>query len=92
MRKYEGMIIIDPKLEEEKIKEKIEDVKKIIEKKGKIEKIDEWGKRQLAYPIKKREEGYYLVIEFEADGSVIQDLRKYMDIGTDYLRYMFIRK
>ncbi|MCD6277802.1 30S ribosomal protein S6 [candidate division WOR-3 bacterium] len=92
MRKYEGMIIIDPKLEEEKIKEKIEDVKKIIEKKGKIEKIDEWGKRQLAYPIKKREEGYYLVIEFEADGSVIQDLRKYMDIGTDYLRYMFIRR
>ena len=92
MRKYEGMIIIDPKLEEEKIKEKIEDVKKIIEKKGKNEKIDEWGKRQLAYPIKKREEGYYLVIEFEADGSVIQDLRKYMDIGTDYLRYMFIRR
>ena len=92
MRKYEGMIIIDPKLEDEKIKEKIEDVKKIIEKKGKIEKIDEWGKRQLAYPIKKREEGYYLVIEFEADGSVIQDLRKYMDIGTDYLRYMFIRR
>ncbi|RKZ16681.1 30S ribosomal protein S6 [bacterium] len=92
MRKYEGMIIIDPKLEEEKIKEKIEDVKKIIEKKGKIEKIDEWGKRQLAYPIKKREEGYYLVIEFEADGSVIQDLRKHMDIGTDYLRYMFIRR
>ncbi len=92
MRKYEGMIIIDPKLEDEKIKEKIEDVKKIIEKKGKIEKIDEWGKRQLAYPIKKREEGYYLVIEFEADGSVIQDLRKHMDIGTDYLRYMFIRR
>ncbi|HDI82367.1 MAG TPA: 30S ribosomal protein S6 [candidate division WOR-3 bacterium] len=92
MRKYEGMIIIDPKLEEEKIKEKIEDVKKIIEKKGKIEKIDEWGKRQLAYPINKREEGYYLVIEFEADGSVIQDLRKHMDIGTDYLRYMFIRR
>ena len=92
MRKYEGMIIIDPKLEDEKIKEKIEDVKKIIEKKGKIEKIDEWGKRQLAYPIKKREEGYYLVIEFEADGGVIQDLRKHMDIGTDYLRYMFIRR
>jgi len=92
MRKYEGMIIIDPKLEEEKIKEKIEDVKKIIEKKGKIAKIDEWGKRQLAYPINKREEGYYLVIEFEADGSVIQDLRKHMDIGTDYLRYMFIRR
>jgi len=92
MRKYEGMIIIDPKLEEEKIKEKIEDVKKIIEEKGKIERMDEWGKRQLAYPINKREEGYYLVIEFEADGSVIQDLRKYMDIGTDYLRYMFIRR
>jgi len=92
MRKYEGMIIIDPKLEEEKIKEKIEDLKKIIEEKGKIERMDEWGKRQLAYPINKREEGYYLVIEFEADGSVIQDLRKYMDIGTDYLRYMFIRR
>ena len=92
MRRYEGMIIIDPILDEETIKGKIEDVKKIIEKHGRIEKVDEWGNRRLAYPIKKREEGYYLVIEFEADSNAIHELRRYLDIGTDYLRYMFIRR
>lgn len=95
MNKYEGLIIIDPRLEEEKIKKRIEEVRKMIEEKGKIENFvdsEPWGKRKLAYPINKSEEGYYILIEFIGDGTLVEELKKHLIIGTDYMRFMFIRR
>ncbi len=95
MNKYEGLIIIDPRLEEEKIKKRIDELKKMIEERGKIENITDsepWGKRKLAYPINKSEEGYYVLIEFTGDGQLVEELKKHLIIGTDYMRFMFLRR
>jgi small subunit ribosomal protein S6 len=89
MRKYELAFIADPELDSEGLTALEEKVQKWIEAAdGKVVKFDRWGKRRLAYPIKKRNDGYYVFIEVEmppnAGVIVEQDLRLHEKI----LRYM----
>jgi small subunit ribosomal protein S6 len=89
MRKYELAFIADPELDAEGLTALEEKVQEWIEAAGgKAIKFDRWGKRRLAYPIKKRNDGYYVFIEVEMppNGGVIveQDLR----LNEKILRYM----
>ena len=62
MNKYEAMYVITPELEDEAIKGIIEKYTGIITANGgEIEKVDEWGRRRLAYPINNKTEGYYVL-------------------------------
>ena len=70
-RKYDIGFIINPEATEEEVKKIVDSVVKIIEKAdGKVEKIDEWGRRKLEYPIEKHNEGIYIFLNVEASGSV----------------------
>jgi len=94
MRKYEMMVIIDPELKEEEIKNNIEKLKEIINKneKGEIESIDEWGKRELAYEIKHRREGYYVIYYFESEPEILEDLKKELRLNKSFLRGLIVRR
>jgi len=94
MRKYEMMVIIDPELKEEEIKNNIEKLKEIINKneKGKIESIDEWGKRELAYEIKHKREGYYVIYYFESEQEILEDLKKELRLNKSFLRGLIVRR
>ncbi|HHW71393.1 MAG TPA: 30S ribosomal protein S6 [Clostridiales bacterium] len=93
MRKYETMYIIDPTLEEEAIHEVVERFSNLIKDQGgEVEKIDEWGKRRLAYPIKDHREGYYVVMNFSAEADVPQELERVYKITDSVLRYLIIRE
>ena len=65
MRNYEVMFVIDPALEDAKKDATVESVQSIIAADGEVGKVDVWGMRKLAYPIDKKEEGYYAVVEFQ---------------------------
>ena len=71
MRKYEVMVVIDPVLEDAKKDETVEAVQAIIAADGEVEKVDVWGMRKLAYPINKKDEGYYAVIEFQGNPTPV---------------------
>ena len=62
MRNYEVMFVIDPALEDAKKDATVESVQSIIAADGEVGKVDVWGMRKLAYPIDKKEEGYYAVV------------------------------
>ena len=67
MNKYEVMFIAKP-LEEAEVDPIVELVSNLLTKNGcTIEKVDRWGKRHLAYPVKKQADGYYVLINFEAN-------------------------
>ena len=66
MINYEVMFIIDPTLEDEKKDAAVERVKNVIAAEGEVGNVDVWGLRKLAYPIQKKNEGYYVVIDFKA--------------------------
>ncbi|MCA9382444.1 30S ribosomal protein S6 [Candidatus Dojkabacteria bacterium] len=91
MKKYELMIILKPLLPQD-IRQKTEDkIKEILkEADGQILSSDVWGKKHLAYPINKHEDGYYIVYKVELDESQMEMVEKEMHIITEILRYMFV--
>ncbi|MBN2781309.1 MAG: 30S ribosomal protein S6 [Candidatus Marinimicrobia bacterium] len=92
MRYYEMLFIVHPNYEQDRLDAVIETVaKEITEKGGKILKIDNWGKRKLAYLINKQRYGSYVLMYFEADPAMIQGLNEWMEIQSQILHEMVIR-
>ena len=92
MTKYEIMFIVKTTMEEEKIKNTIEAMKKIItDGKGKIVDVKEMGERKLAYPIKKELNGYYYVLKVEANKDVISEFDRRSLIDESILRHLIIK-
>jgi len=93
VRQYETMFIIDPNLETDAAKELVEKFKGLIQDQGgQIDGVDDWGKRRLAYPIKKQREGYYFLINFTAKPETAQDLDRVFKITNGVLRHLIIKK
>ena len=92
MTNYEVMFIIDPTLEDEKKGATVETVQGIIAADGEVGKVDVWGMRKLAYPIQKKNEGYYVVIEFKANPTLPKELDRRMRISDNIMRHLIINK
>ena len=92
MRDYEVMFIIDPALEDAKKDATVETVQTIIAADGEVTKVDVWGMRKLAYPIEKKEEGYYVVLEFQAAPELPKELNRRLRISDDVMRHLVINK
>lgn len=88
MTNYEVLFIIDPALEDEKKEATIEAVKEIIASEGEVGNVDVWGMRKLAYPIKKKSEGYYVVIEFKAEPTLPKELDRRLKISDNVMRHL----
>ncbi|MDO5018438.1 MAG: 30S ribosomal protein S6 [Lagierella massiliensis] len=92
MKNYEGVIIFKPDLEDEARNKSLEVIKSTIESNGKVLEVDEWGKRKLAYEINYIKEGYYVIIDFEANPELIYELQRKSRIADSIIRYMFVVK
>lgn len=92
MAKYEVMFIIDPILEDEKKNAVVERVQEIINADGEVSSVDTWGMRKLAYPINKKNEGYYVVVEFKASPELPKELDRRLRISDDVMRHIIINK
>lgn len=92
MAKYETMMVISTKLGEEEQEAVVSKFKKLIEKNGTIEAVDEWGKRRLAYPINKEEEGVYTLIYFTAEPDFPTELERRYRITDGVLRSLIIAR
>ena len=92
MTNYEVLFIIDPALEDEKKEATIEAVKEIIASEGEVGNVDVWGMRKLAYPINKKSEGYYVVIEFKAEPTLPKELDRRLKISDNVMRHLIDNK
>ena len=92
MNKYESVIIINPSVDEEGMKTLIQKFTDIINNEGKVESVDELGKKRLAYEIQKMREGYYYFIQFEADAACPAEVERHVRIMDNVLRYLVVRK
>ncbi|HHY93082.1 MAG TPA: 30S ribosomal protein S6 [Firmicutes bacterium] len=92
MASYEVMYILTPNLEEEAYaaySQKFSDL--ITEGGGQVHKVDTWGKRRLAYELKKLREGFYTVIYFDAPAACVKELDRVMKITEPVLRHLIVR-
>ncbi len=92
MRKYETIFILHPSFDEEAVKANIEKFQGVIENGGgKVENVDFWGKRKLAYEINKVSEGYYTLINFEAGSELPKELDRVFRITDGVIRHIIVK-
>ena len=91
MNKYESVVIINPSIDEEGVKSLVEKFTKLINNDGKLEKVEDLGKRKLAYEVKKQNEAYYEVFYFEAKPELIAELERNYRITDDVIKFMTIK-
>jgi len=91
-RTYEVMYIIDPETDAEKIAKLNEAVGSLIEKEGgTVVRMDDVGRKILAYPINKKNEGHYVLFEIEGSGQEILELERRMRVNDMIIRFMTVR-
>ncbi len=89
---YETIFIADLALGEEGVAALVEKFKTLIEANGTIVKVDEWGKRRLAYAINDKNEGYYVLVEFESAPEFPAELDRIYRITDGIMRSIIIAK
>ena len=92
MNKYETIFIVDSELTEEARAPVVERFKNLIESNGRLEEIDEWGVRRLAYPINDKPEGYYVLVTYSAPPEFPAELERVFKITDNILKFLIIRK
>ena len=92
MNKYELIYVIDTAMEESARNELIARFNGMIEEDGgKVEKVEEWGKRRLAYTINYKTEGYYVLVNFTANAELPREIERVMQINESILRYLTVK-
>ena len=92
MRNYEIMFILSTQLTDEEKQAKVKFVEETLAKSEAAEiKTEVWGERKLAYPIKKKENGYYVLTLFQMDGTGLTEVEAKLNITESILKYMIVK-
>ncbi len=89
---YESIFIVDASLPEEQQRAIIEKFTSLISENGTLEKVDEWGKRRLAYPINDLNEGFYVLANFKSGPEFLAELDRVYKITDGLIRSIIVRK
>ncbi len=92
MNKYESVIIVNPNLDEEATKALVDKFTGLINENGKVEKVEQMGKKKLAYKINKQSEGNYILFHFEAKPDSIKELERVYRITDDVMKFIVVKK
>jgi small subunit ribosomal protein S6 len=91
-RAYEVMVILDPSLEERTIEPSLDKYLNVIRKDGgTVDKVDVWGRRRLAYEVKKNAEGIYAVISLKAEPATVKEFDRQLSLNESILRTKVMR-
>ncbi|MBF5000100.1 30S ribosomal protein S6 [Nocardia sp. 852002-20019_SCH5090214] len=93
MRHYEVMVILDPNLDERTVGPNLDKMLSVVSQQGgKIDKVDLWGRRRLAYEIEKRAEGIYAVVDLTAEPATVSELDRQLGLNESVLRTKVLRQ
>ena len=93
VRNYEGVFIFDPALKDEKVEKSLQEISNsITSRKGEVLKQECLGKRELAYPILKKRQGNYYILDFKAPSEIISAIKDEYRLISQLLRFMVIKK
>ena len=93
MRPYESMIVFDTTVDAQTIQVALDRALETIRTHDRNPgAIDRWGKRPLAYEIKKRKEGYYVLVEFSGESNTVTELDRILTLSDEVLRFKILRR
>lgn len=90
MKKYETVVVFDGSLPEETIAKEQQKVEEFLKEKGSLEKIDVWGKKDLAYEIGKSKTGFYSLFTFELDGNATELIDNLFRFNDNVIRHITV--
>jgi small subunit ribosomal protein S6 len=92
MRSYELMVILDPDLDERTIAPSLEQFLGVVRNGGgTVDKVEMWGKRRLAYEIRKKTDGFYAVVNLNAEPAIVKELDRQLNLNESVLRTKVLR-
>ena len=92
MRQYELMVILDPELDDRTVQPSLERFLKVVTTDGgSVDNVDIWGRRRLAYDIKKKSEGIYTVVNFTAEPATAKELDRQLGLNESVMRTKLLR-
>lgn len=92
MRSYEIVFIIHPEHDEDEAESIIDKLRDLITRNdGKVEKVEPWGLRKLAYPIKKQQEGRYVLMTFDLEPQNIAEMERVLKLTDPVMRHLIVR-
>ncbi|MFN8195965.1 MAG: 30S ribosomal protein S6 [Nocardioidaceae bacterium] len=92
MRAYEVMVILDPSLDERTVAPSLDKYLNVVRKDGgSVDNVDVWGRRRMAYEIRKNAEGIYAVITLQAEPATVKELDRQLTLNESILRTKVIR-
>lgn len=92
MRHYEVMVILDPSLDERTVEPSLEKMLGVVPNEGgKVDKVDIWGRKRLAYEIRKQAEGIYAVVDLTAEPATVSELDRQLGLNESVLRTKVLR-
>ena len=87
------MLILPPEADESAVGAVLDRIGRIVsEGGGSVGKVDRWGRRRLAYQIARQSEGYYVVVEFTAEPSVIAEVERSLHLADEVLRFKVVQR
>lgn len=93
MCEYELVAIVSPDASDDVVAGKIDGVGQIITgRQGMVDETQKWGKKRLAYPIKKYVEGNYSLVRFKLEPAFISEVREILENDVDVLRYLVVKR
>ena len=87
LRQYEAVYIFDAGLEDSAINERLDRFHSLLGGPADL-KVDQWGRRQLAYPIGRKETGYYVVARYSAEGKALPEYERALKLDDGIIRYL----
>jgi small subunit ribosomal protein S6 len=91
MKRYETLMVLHPELPDAQTRETIERARRLVaEMGGELEQVQEWGVRELAYPIRRFTRGYYVLLEYKATSAVVNELERNLKIADEILRFLSV--
>ncbi|WP_027722804.1 30S ribosomal protein S6 [Maridesulfovibrio zosterae] len=92
LRKYEALVLLSPELASDSRKEIVEGLIAIIDREGgKMDEVDDWGSRQLAYPVQNQTRGYYVRLVFDAPGQLVAELERNIRITEGIFKFVTVK-
>lgn len=92
MRIYEELYILKPDVTDEDADASVELIRGIVTSSGgTIDKVDKWGKRKLAYRVRKQDEGFYILVQFSAKAEVVKEVERRLRVSDIVIKYITVR-
>ncbi len=92
MHRYETLFIVHPELPEAQVRETIDRIRRLLEGLGgQVAEMQDWGMRELAYPVQKQSRGIYVLAQYSARPDVVKELERSMKLADEILRFISVR-